>query len=291
MRYFLSVVDRGSFTEAAEENFISQSAVSQQIKLLEKELGVELLKREKRTFRITPAGEYFYRRAKELMQEIEAMTIETKRIDEDDELDLHIGVLNRYDGEELHRAIAEFSEIYPEVNITISYGGHEELYHLLKNKEVELLLSDQRRMFDDQYHNQILIKAPCFIEVSERSELSKYDHVTAKDLIGHACILISSREEREQEKNYFKDTLNFNDNFLFVRNSEEGRLMVVGNRGFMPVEEAGTISQVKHGIRRIPLYNGNKQMYRNYCIFWKNDKVNYYIEEFEDILIRLMKQQ
>ena len=45
MRYFVAVVDAGSFTEAAEQCYISQSAVSQQIRALEKELGVELIKR------------------------------------------------------------------------------------------------------------------------------------------------------------------------------------------------------------------------------------------------------
>lgn len=42
IKYFVTVVDTGSFTEAAEECFISQSAISQQILSLEKELGVQL---------------------------------------------------------------------------------------------------------------------------------------------------------------------------------------------------------------------------------------------------------
>ncbi len=40
MKYFITVVDCHSFTEAAEQCFISQSAISQQIKSLEKELGI-----------------------------------------------------------------------------------------------------------------------------------------------------------------------------------------------------------------------------------------------------------
>jgi hypothetical protein len=65
IKYFQSVVRCGSFTEAAEQNFISQSAISQQIQALEKELGVTLLERKNRKFTLTPAGEYFYKKSLE----------------------------------------------------------------------------------------------------------------------------------------------------------------------------------------------------------------------------------
>ena len=50
LKYFQSVVRLNSFSEAAEENFISQSAISQQIQALERELGFPLLERKNRTF-------------------------------------------------------------------------------------------------------------------------------------------------------------------------------------------------------------------------------------------------
>ena len=60
MKYFTAVVYCGSFTEAAEQCYISQSAISQQIRALEKDMGVELIYRENRRFSLTSAGEYFY---------------------------------------------------------------------------------------------------------------------------------------------------------------------------------------------------------------------------------------
>ena len=48
--YFQAVVETGSFTNAAEKNHISQSAISQQIQSLEEELGVALLTRKNRSF-------------------------------------------------------------------------------------------------------------------------------------------------------------------------------------------------------------------------------------------------
>lgn len=63
IRYFQSVVRLKSFSEAAEENFISQSAISQQVQALERELGFQLLVRKNRSFILTPAGEYFYQKS------------------------------------------------------------------------------------------------------------------------------------------------------------------------------------------------------------------------------------
>ena len=71
MQYFYAVVRTGSFTEAAEECFISQSAISQQIKALESDLGVKLLVRKNRSFHLTKAGEYLYHKSGQLLEDFE----------------------------------------------------------------------------------------------------------------------------------------------------------------------------------------------------------------------------
>lgn len=71
MKYFQSVVRNHSFSEAAEECHISQSAISQQVQSLEKELGVQLLQRRNRKFILTPAGEYFYKKSLVLVADYE----------------------------------------------------------------------------------------------------------------------------------------------------------------------------------------------------------------------------
>lgn len=110
MKYFISVVECNSFTEAAEQCYISQSAISQQIKALEQELGVDLIKRNNRQFTLTPAGEYFYRHGVELVSEIDNLKRETVRRGQDQELSLKIGYLRCYGAQELHHAIANLAK-------------------------------------------------------------------------------------------------------------------------------------------------------------------------------------
>ena len=91
IKYFQAVVRCQSFTEAAEECFISQSAISQQIQALERELGVELLKREKRKFFLTPAGEYFYKKSLVLINDFDRLCTETVQLEKASCILLNVG--------------------------------------------------------------------------------------------------------------------------------------------------------------------------------------------------------
>ena len=290
MKYFIAVVECNSFTEAAEQCYISQSAISQQIRSLEKELGVELIHRENRRFTLTPAGEYFYEQSKGILNEVEDIRRETFRIGKDKEMELKIGYLRCYSGQELHQAVAEFSRLYPEVSIYIVNGTHEELYDLLRFGGADLVLTDQRRAFSDKYANFQLLKCGCYAELSVRSPFAEQESVTMEELKRQACILISSREQQNIEEDYYKNTLGFGGRFLFAENLEEGRLMVAGNRGFLPVERVGTLPPCGTGVKRLPVMEQGQQLKRNYCLFWVKENASYYIEEFAEILRKLLKE-
>ncbi len=240
MKYFAAVVDCNSFTEAAHQCYISQSAISQQIQALEKELGVELIRRENRRFAVTPAGQYFYTHCKAILEQVSDLIRETKRLSSDDKPQLRIGYLRNYSGLELHQAIAEFSGVFPEISL--------------------------------------------------QNPLSRNEKVQLEELRRLPCILISSREQRIAEQEYYQNTLGFGSSYLFADNLEEGRMLVVGNRGFLPVESVGTLPPEGAAIRRLPVYQGDKQLMRNYCAFWRKEQSNYYIEQFAGMLHELLKQ-
>ena len=100
LNYFQSVVRLGSFSAVAEENFISQSAISQQVQSLEHELGFALLVRRNRSFSLTPAGEYFYRKSLLLTADCDRMCAEAAKIAKGEAASLKIGYLRTYAGGE-----------------------------------------------------------------------------------------------------------------------------------------------------------------------------------------------
>ena len=144
---------------------------------------------------------------------------------------------------------------------------HEELYDHLRFGTVDLVLTDQRRAFSDEYVNFELLRCGCYAELSAQNRLCAREYVTLKDLGRTPCILISSGEQQSVEEDYYRNTLGFRGNFLFAENLEEGRLMAAGNRGFLPVDGVGTLPPEGPAIRRLPICRNGEQLSRSYrCV-------------------------
>lgn len=283
MKYFITVVDCHSFTEAAEQCYISQSAISQQIKSLEKELGIRLFEGNKRQFSLTPAGEYFYRHGKVILDEIEDFKEETIRRGEDQELDLTIGYPKNFSTIKLHLAIVEFNRLYPDVNISVISGTHEELFEQLIEHHIDMKISEQRRTFNENYYNYDLKHSECFVEISSMNPLSQKDIVTTEDLKNMSCILVVSKGKEDSEREFYEKSLNISRRFLYADSLEQARLMVVSQRGYLPVDHIGDLTEPMEGIKRIRLHYKGKPIQRNYFACWSKENTNYYIEEFVQI--------
>jgi len=209
MKYFQAVVRRHSFSEAAEECHISQSAISQQIQALERELGFHLLERKNCKFSLTNAGEYFYKKSLVLIADYERMCREAARLSSDDKAALTIGYLRCYSGQEFHFALEEFSSKYPDVLVKIEYGNHEELYGLLRTGGVDLVLNDQRRAFSDEYVNLILIVGNEYIEISARNPIAALPSITPQELKISHVFLFARKNSRKQRENIIMEWLAF----------------------------------------------------------------------------------
>src|SRR5882762_10361362 len=68
LKVFCDVVETRSFSTAASQNFVTQSAVSQQIRALETKYDCKLIERTRGAVQVTPAGEVVYQASKEIVQ-------------------------------------------------------------------------------------------------------------------------------------------------------------------------------------------------------------------------------
>ncbi len=289
IQYFQKIVECGSFTEAADQCHISQSAISQQIKSLEDELGFLLLVRKNRSFGLTPAGQYFYEKSLPLTAQIDKLCEESRKIALNENAVLLLGYLKNYGGHEFRQAVMEFTKRYPKVDVQIFAGTHEELYERLLNETVDLVLNDQRRAFSPEYRNLILTEHKGYIEVPSGSFMASLESVSVEELNDSTCILVTSAGQEETDRVFYRDILGFRGQYLYAYSMEEARMAVLSGKGFLPVE--GRYDSTMPGmLKRVPLYRGGKQVYRRYCAFWKEDNSGFYIEEFADILTEQFSQ-
>jgi LysR family transcriptional regulator, transcription activator of glutamate synthase operon len=117
IQYFLSIVEYGSFSLAAEELYISQSSLSKQIIALEKELRFVLFDRSKRKIRLTEAGEMFVKHATRLNEIYKAMLEDMVEYSITPSLSIvAIPVIAQYG---ITALIAQYRNEYPNINFAL----------------------------------------------------------------------------------------------------------------------------------------------------------------------------
>ena len=283
IKYFQAIVRCKNFTKAAEECFISQSAISQQLQALEKELGVILLHREGRKFSLTPAGEFFYRKSLVLVNDFDRICRETLKVASGREQKISIGYLRHYNKLALTKTIAQFNEKYPEINIHLMQGTHEELYHLIRDGKVDLIISDLRRNPSDHYVNFFLLDEYFYAELPIKNPLAQLDSITVDDLKNTPIILPVPSSERYNEEIFYRDYLGVKSDFIFVENLEDAHLMVIANRGYFPITFS-EIPQSTEFVKYVPILHNSEPICKKYFVFWRVESSNHYIEDFAKIL-------
>ena len=74
LKYFIDLVQTGSFTKAGKKNFVSQASITQQIRLLESHFACQLIDRSTIPVKPTEAGKILYQEALQLIQQYDRLT-------------------------------------------------------------------------------------------------------------------------------------------------------------------------------------------------------------------------
>ncbi len=284
--YFISVVKNKNFTKAAEECHISQPAISQQIKELEGTLGVKLLDRKGRSFTVTPAGQYFYQHGQDLIDNYNALVKQTRKIANHEKEDyvLNLGYLRDFGTEEFLQAVTDFSQKYPDVQVKIHSGNHEDLYKMIENNQIDLNFSDLRRAPSNKYVNDHLIDSK--FEVVLKDSIFPVDKKTvdSHDLTDLPCILVVGNSNQDSEIAYYRDILGIESEFTAVGTYEEAIVQVAAGAGYLITNERNSKEIHNPHLYKLLLFNGEKPMIQHYYAFWKANNSGFYIETFAEIL-------
>ena len=288
LEYFVCVVDNNSFTQAATEQYVSQSAISQQIKALEISLGVELIVREKRSFHLTPAGQYLYRSGKKLLERFHDVKVETIRIGTDARVSLRIGYLNRYSGIAMQQTVIRMAKRYKNLDIRMYSGSHEELYGMLQDRRVDVAFNDQWQVLSDDYESQLIDKATTIIEVPQGyTDAGSVELKTIDDL---PLILVCRGKYTLTEEDHYRKAMGYSGAFAYARTLEEARYLVAGQQGLLLLDRFKYLTDALPGIERKVLTNHGKTMERHYYFVSHRSQDNTYVEAFKDMFIQVLDE-
>lgn len=138
MQYVLAVADSGSFSLAAQTCHVGQSALSQQIGRLEKQLGVALFYRNPRGASLTEAGEEFVRHAREILQHTEALESNMSLYAGVRRGSINMGNITSLQCIDFGGMLSAFCRCYPEISVNIVQQGTHWLLELLQERKVDL---------------------------------------------------------------------------------------------------------------------------------------------------------
>jgi DNA-binding transcriptional LysR family regulator len=189
LHYFDAVARRRSFTQAALDLNIAQSALSQQVRKLEQELGVELLRRTTRRVDLTDAGELVLLRAGRMFAEEEALRADLDAMRGLLRGRLAIGGVPPVGALQPTRLIAEFGRQHPGVSIRVREDVAAALIDELRSDELDLVLAlvDPEEVPDGVEARRLLEEELLLIMAADHP-LAKRKRVPLTTLAGHALI-------------------------------------------------------------------------------------------------------
>lgn len=193
MRYFIDVATHKSFTKAAQQNYVSQTAVSQQIAAIEKELEVQLFHREKGKVELTRAGELFFHDCVRLVGMYEKAVAKAKRAHHESGETLTLGILTGSKIDYIYDIAKRVSERCPGTTIKPVQSSFAGMRRELESGALDMGLTIHPALVGMEHCCKIqrLFRVKMGLLVSLKNPLAQYDEIFAKDVENEDIIMIS----------------------------------------------------------------------------------------------------
>ena len=195
LRYFVAVAEEGNISRAAKKIFLTQPALSRQIRALEDEFGQSLLERQAHSIRLTPAGETFVREVRELLQHADQVVERVRAVGRG--VRLRVGYAPSLAAGILSGAIESFTQTHPNAHVELSDLSTQEMLAGLENGTLDVVLTvgpegDRRGLKWTP-----LVRAPWQLAVNRNHPLARRSRVTPAEVARERLLIFSRREYPE----------------------------------------------------------------------------------------------
>jgi DNA-binding transcriptional LysR family regulator len=186
-KIFSDLVESESFSRAAKLNGITQSAVSQQLRAMEKHFNILIVDRSQKQFRLTREGQKLYESAKEILYLYDKLNSELQEMKKVISGTIHISTVYSIGLHELPPYVKVFLAKFPEVNIRVEYRRANMVYEDILTNSIDLGLiaypQKHKQLEILPFHDDILV-----LVVSPEHPLAKRKSVDIQEIAGQKFI-------------------------------------------------------------------------------------------------------
>ena len=189
LKYFVSIVETGSVTKAAEHCFISQPSLSQQLTKLEESIGKQLFSRVKGKLILTEPGQILYEQACKILSSVEDAKHRVNDINNTSGGSVSIGILPTLAPFILPNTLVALSEKFPQAMVTVREEISETIVDASARGEIDILI--EVLPFDETHLNvESLFLDEFYVAVHQNSPLAKLEEIPIEALDDIPFILL-----------------------------------------------------------------------------------------------------
>lgn len=273
LEMFLAVAEEGSFTRAGERLHVSQSAVSRQIGLLERELGGRLFHRDGRRPSLTHAGELLAATASSLSRQLADVAGQISDVH-----GLRRGRLRLAGGMSvcmyiLPRMLKRYRTLHPDVDLRVTSGTSEAILRNLRSHEVDLALLTLPVLEKDLEVVPVL-KEEMVVVAAPGHRLVARPTVDPQELGRYPLILYErGSRTREAVENFLREEKVSFEVAMETENAEIIKAMVANGNGITVLSHATVAADLRHRRLAFARLRGRKVYRETGWVYLKSDYV------------------
>ncbi len=180
LKTFITVADLGSFSKSSDVLYVTQPAITQQIKSLEKTIGCKLLKRQGGKIVLTEEGERLYQKAKSLLDSYDDLVKEMSQLKKDIKDTLYIGSSHTFGEYKLPKLIVDFQKLNPSVNVKLYVDTSKKIEENVLNGIVNVGIIDKDA--DSKINSVELFRDELVLCVGKDHHLSKRTQIEPEEI-------------------------------------------------------------------------------------------------------------
>src|SRR5271170_6410202 len=185
LKVFCDIIESGSFSYAASQNFVTQSAVSQQVRSLEEKYDCRLIERGRAGVKPTAAGQILYTSSKEIVRKFLELENRLREIGSVIAGSIRVGTVYSVGLHELPPYLTEFLRNYPAVNVHLEYLRSNKIYEDLIEGKIDLGVvaypSKRSQIMTVPFRHEVLVVPP-------DNALAKHTKVSLRQLEGQRFV-------------------------------------------------------------------------------------------------------